>query len=196
MKSCDTSVGIVTGLCAGWPRNQDFIPSRGKIFVSSVGPTQHSVQFVLAIEGVCSCWLWCCVTVIGAQCLQIVWWPRFVVFVCWRTFQTLNMSILCCWNSTHQYDNSEEQTSTAPLQKPKNLHVCGDCFPWGMVQTIHLPFCVKCKNAWSYMPRESCVKCVSKHNYFQAASEEIVIPNGQFRSGFLMLLVPFLHVIV
>jgi len=46
------------------------------------------------------------------------------------------------------------------------------------------------------MPRESCVKCVSKHIYFQAASEEIVALNGQFRSGFLMLLVPSLHVIV
>jgi len=65
-----------------------------------------------------------------------------------------------------------------------------------MVQTIHLPFCVKHKNTWSYMPRESCVKCVSRCNYFQAASEEIVTLNGQFRSGFLMLLVPFLHVSV
>jgi hypothetical protein len=46
------------------------------------------------------------------------------------------------------------------------------------------------------MPRESCVKCVSKHNYFQAASEEIATLSGQFRSGFLMLLIPFLHVIV
>jgi len=46
------------------------------------------------------------------------------------------------------------------------------------------------------MPRESCVKCVSKRNYFQATSEEIVTLNGQFRSGFLMLLVPLLHVSV
>jgi len=134
--------------------------------------------------------------VIGAQCLQIVWWPRVVIFLCWRTFQTLKMRILCFWNSSYHHDNSEEQTSTAPFQKPKSLHVCGDCFPWGMVQTIHLPFCVKHKNAWSYMPRESCVKCVSKRNYFQATSEEIVTLNGQFRSGFLMLLVPLLHVSV
>ena len=197
MKSCDTSVGIVTGLCAGWPRKKDFIPSRGKIFVSSVGPTQCSVQCVLAIEGGLFLWVvMLCHCVIGAQCLQIVWWPHLVIFVCWRTFQTFKMGILCCWNSCHQHDDSEEQTSTAPLQKPKNLHVCGVCFPWGMAQTIHLPFCVTHKNAWSYMPRESCVKCVSKHIYFQAASEEIVALNGQFRSGFLMLLVPSLHVIV
>jgi hypothetical protein len=77
------------------------------------------------------------------------------------------------------------------MQKPKNLHVCGDCFPWGMVQTIHLPFCVKHKNAWSYMPRESCVKCVSKHNYFQAASEETYS-----KWTVQEWLVPFLHVIV
>jgi hypothetical protein len=50
---------------------------------------------------------------ICAQCLQIVSWPRFVIIVCWRMFQTLKMRFLW-WNSGHQHHNSEH-TSTAPL---------------------------------------------------------------------------------
>jgi hypothetical protein len=54
------------------------------------------------------------------------------------------------WNYQAPASQLRRRDLNCTIIKAKNLACMYDCFPWGIVQTIQLPFCSKLKNAWRY----------------------------------------------
>ena len=53
--------------------------------------------------------------VVGAQCLQLVWWPSFVIFMCWQIFQP--------WRWEFYFVETPATSTTTKKNRPQ-LHHC------------------------------------------------------------------------